>query len=180
MKTIQNSAVMVVRRTPINDEFTGVLVERLVADDAGALRRTKIVSMSAVIVSPVAPFDAAEFDFNNPVIMVMTEANYAIGLANSLTYGISDWMDLSAMAVSCNLTMGTLQGTEGLDVNNVTSIGTQYDVVMPFTAYDALLCGTDFYIVAWGGAFTGDVRVSVVVERVEITQDEYMRYYATC
>jgi hypothetical protein len=155
------------------------------ADDGGALRRTRIKSLSAIVRNVSSDHETA---FNPLMVGVLSvpDGDYFIGLEGDgetpLTYAgsIDEVLARSVWAVSVDVVRGL--GIDPLTENETGIVSANSNVnqvvVMPNDAYDALTCGKDFYVWVAGGGFSGSARVTIDVERVEITQDEYMRYYA--
>ena len=171
MKTLAQSMKRVVMPDLVIDPtIRAYLHTGVYADAGGALQRTKIKELSAYISSSSVVPAAGYF----PVLVGVMSVKKYDEVARGEGMILSDAMANSVYVVSVDAVRGGAAGDLVVSVNS----NMNQDIVVPFSEYDALTCGKDFYVWCTGGIFTGNIRVTVDVERVEITQDEYMKYYA--
>ncbi|MDP3333233.1 MAG: hypothetical protein Q8S55_14845 [Methylococcaceae bacterium] len=148
------------------------------ADDGGVLRRTRVKRLSA-FVRGVSSDNTVSFD---PILVgiISVKDYHALPQGEQVVYDVDDLLDRSVYVVSVDAVRSA--GIEPLtsNVSGVVSANSNLnmEVVVPLNEYGSLTCGTDFVIWVSGGAFAGLARVTVEIDRVEITQDEYMKYYA--
>lgn len=177
MKTLPNSGQRLVSWLPasngVNPTFT--MSTLVVADAGGATKRTRVKNFAAV----ARNVNAIAGIFNNLLVGVISTKEYnkliftPIPETGDFSTPIDTVIDKSVLVVSVDATRINSPSIASSVNSNVLA-----DVVVPLDEYAATMCGTDFYIWVSGGSFSADVRVVMDVERVEITQDEYMKYYA--
>jgi len=176
MKAIANSAARVTKLIVTDDTFTTELVERIVADDGGALRRTRVSELRAAFLTVGA---VAVSSYDPPYVFILSLQQFAVVSAIAEPT-LNDFLNNSTIAKSLGAARQVMMTpSDDSLAYGMASLGGIDDVVTPFTDYDALLCGSNFYIVTYGGAFSGDMRVTVDLDRVEISQDEYMKHFAS-
>jgi hypothetical protein len=162
------------------------------------------IGASAILVSPVVTMAINDIGGN----LFMTRVNSAkvkpvrytpnndayraahFGLMTKKAYdevrakyvGSEDWVAIEAALYDESVVVYELPYSLGVDavtpyIASLEQSGFK-DVKLPFTDYDSLIRGVDYVVWAGKSAINADVVVTVRVQRVSITADEYQAHFA--
>jgi hypothetical protein len=141
----------------------------------GLLTKTRVLTVSFAVTGVQAYSTYAPSGFNNPIAVVLSKKAYDKIVAeegNSQRY-----IDDAVLAYT--LDIGINKDATGLAY--VSSVGTnsvEMDVKIPFTEFESMI-DDDFYIVLINSLLqSGFFMYRVTSDRVDVTQDEYMKYFA--
>jgi hypothetical protein len=158
----------------IESFYTPVLIEPT-KFTTGLLTKTRVLTVSFAVTLAAAYSSYAPSNYLNPIAAVLSKKAYDQLVANE--GGIQQFIDDAVLAYT--LDIGINKDATGSAY--VASIGTnsvEMDVKIPFTDFEAMV-DDDFYIVLINGLLqSGSFMYRVTSDRVDITQDEYMKYFA--
>lgn len=146
----------------------GTLVENAVADVATIMYRTRLVSLSLRCDNLLA-VQSDEYAVPMAIVISVKDYNSIPNPEGGRT--LDNILAKCVMAVSANVVRVVAPITD-VPQYYVSSVAGDIDVITPFVDLDWTMCGIDYYLVVTGGSYDCAMRVTVVTDRVQITDIE--------
>ena len=171
MKAQPNSVFVAKGKIPLEYSLIAILISPPKLS-VGALSRTRINSVLVHGTGFTTNISVAD-PFNNPTAMILDKKDWeSLGTEPNFEQVFA----ISKVAYELPITL--MYNTDG-ERASIAAKGavTGVDVKMFFTDYDSIVSDDFYLVIARGVVVDGNVTYRVQSDRVDITQDEYMKYF---
>jgi exosome complex RNA-binding protein Csl4 len=174
MKAQPNSGYVEKGKTGVDANIIGIYITppKLTS---GALVRTRVTQIDVHLVTVKATSGINSY-FNNPTAMILNKKDWEKLVADGELVFASVF-DKALLAVEVPISV--IEDTSGASTA-VGSKGGQTDVSVkrPFTDFDSLVSDDYYLVIGFGVVTSAILTYRVASDRVDISQDEYMKHFA--